>query len=159
MDRGIGTTHLAESLQAFAEQEAGDRSSGVAESEILSALKNPELLNSCNSCLLSSVIHLESKPEARLHNRVLFTESVNLWFIGSLNDADAPNACRVTHRAFAACDLQLFLRDPVLLLKMAARTKERQPPMLEQDNIDLIKKLYAAFGKGDIETIVDHLAD
>ena len=99
MDRGIGTTHLAESLQAFAEQEAGDRSSGVAESEILSALKNPELLNSCNSCLLSSVIHLESKPKARLHNRVLFTESVNLWFIGSLNDAEAPNACWVKHRA------------------------------------------------------------
>lgn len=31
--------------------------------------------------------------------------------------------------------------------------------MLEQDNINLIKKLYAAFGKGDIETIIDHLAD
>jgi ketosteroid isomerase-like protein len=31
--------------------------------------------------------------------------------------------------------------------------------MQEQDNIDLIKKLYAAFGQGDIETIIDHLAD
>lgn|SRR6478672_5583542 len=31
--------------------------------------------------------------------------------------------------------------------------------MQEQDNIDLIKKLYAAFGEGDIETIIGHLAD
>jgi hypothetical protein len=31
--------------------------------------------------------------------------------------------------------------------------------MQEQQNIDLVKKLYAAFGKGDIETIIDHLAD
>jgi ketosteroid isomerase-like protein len=31
--------------------------------------------------------------------------------------------------------------------------------MQEQDNIDLIKKLYAAFGEGNIETIIKHLAD
>ena len=31
--------------------------------------------------------------------------------------------------------------------------------MKEQQNIDLVKKLYGAFGKGDIETIMDHLAD
>jgi ketosteroid isomerase-like protein len=31
--------------------------------------------------------------------------------------------------------------------------------MLEQQNIDLVKKLYRAFGQGDIKTIVDHLAD
>jgi uncharacterized protein len=31
--------------------------------------------------------------------------------------------------------------------------------MQEQQNIDVIKKLYGAFGKGDIETIIDHLAD
>jgi ketosteroid isomerase-like protein len=31
--------------------------------------------------------------------------------------------------------------------------------MQEQQNIDLIKKLYEAFGKGDIDTIIDHLAD
>jgi ketosteroid isomerase-like protein len=31
--------------------------------------------------------------------------------------------------------------------------------MQEQQNIDLVKKLYAAFGKGDIQTIIDHLAD
>ena len=31
--------------------------------------------------------------------------------------------------------------------------------MQEQQNIELVKKLYAAFGKGDIETIIDHLAD
>ena len=30
--------------------------------------------------------------------------------------------------------------------------------MQEQQNIDLVKKLYGAFGKGDIDTIVDHLA-
>ena len=29
--------------------------------------------------------------------------------------------------------------------------------MEEQQNIDLIKKLYAAFSKGDIDTIIDHL--
>jgi uncharacterized protein len=32
-------------------------------------------------------------------------------------------------------------------------------PIQEQQNIDLIKRLYEAFGKGDIEAIVDHLAD
>jgi uncharacterized protein len=31
--------------------------------------------------------------------------------------------------------------------------------MQEQQNIDLVKKIYGAFGKGDIETIIDHLAD
>jgi ketosteroid isomerase-like protein len=31
--------------------------------------------------------------------------------------------------------------------------------MHEQQNIDLVKKLYEAFGKGDIKTITDHLAD
>ena len=61
--------------------------------------------------------------------------------------------------SIASCNLQLSLPDPALSSKMASRSKERQPPMLEQDNIDLIKKLYAAFGKGDIETIIDHLAD
>jgi uncharacterized protein len=30
--------------------------------------------------------------------------------------------------------------------------------MQEQQNIDLVKKLYGAFGKGDIDTIIDHLA-
>jgi ketosteroid isomerase-like protein len=30
--------------------------------------------------------------------------------------------------------------------------------MQEQQNIDLVKKLYQAFGKGDIDTIIDHLA-
>ena len=30
--------------------------------------------------------------------------------------------------------------------------------MQEQQNIDLVKKLYEAFGKGDIDTIIDHLA-
>lgn len=30
--------------------------------------------------------------------------------------------------------------------------------MPEQQNIDLIKRLYEAFGKGDIDTIIDHLA-
>ena len=30
--------------------------------------------------------------------------------------------------------------------------------MHEQQNIDLIKKLYEAFGKGEIDTIIDHLA-
>ena len=29
--------------------------------------------------------------------------------------------------------------------------------MQEQQNIDLVKKLYGAFGKGDIDTIIDHL--
>ena len=31
--------------------------------------------------------------------------------------------------------------------------------MSEQQNVDLVKKLYGAFGKGDIETIVQNLAD
>jgi uncharacterized protein len=31
--------------------------------------------------------------------------------------------------------------------------------MQEQQNIDLIKRVYAAFGKGDIDTIIDSLAD
>ncbi len=31
--------------------------------------------------------------------------------------------------------------------------------MQEQQNIDLVRKLYDAFSKGDIQTIVDHLAD
>jgi ketosteroid isomerase-like protein len=31
--------------------------------------------------------------------------------------------------------------------------------MQEQQNIDLIKRVYAAFGKGDIDTIIDALAD
>jgi ketosteroid isomerase-like protein len=31
--------------------------------------------------------------------------------------------------------------------------------MQEQQNVDLIKKIYAAFGKGDIDTIIDSLAD
>jgi uncharacterized protein len=31
--------------------------------------------------------------------------------------------------------------------------------MHEQQNIDLTKKLYEAFGKGEIDTIIDHLAD
>jgi ketosteroid isomerase-like protein len=31
--------------------------------------------------------------------------------------------------------------------------------MQEQQNIDLVKKLYEAFAKGDIKTIIDHLAD
>jgi hypothetical protein len=31
--------------------------------------------------------------------------------------------------------------------------------MPEQENIDLIKRLYEAFGKGDIDTIFDHFAD
>jgi ketosteroid isomerase-like protein len=31
--------------------------------------------------------------------------------------------------------------------------------MQEQQNIDLVRKLYGAFGKGDIQTIIDHLAD
>jgi uncharacterized protein len=31
--------------------------------------------------------------------------------------------------------------------------------MQEKQNIDLVKKLYAAFGKGDIKTILDHLAE
>ena len=31
--------------------------------------------------------------------------------------------------------------------------------MQEQQNIDLVRKLYGAFNKGDIQTIVDHLAD
>jgi ketosteroid isomerase-like protein len=31
--------------------------------------------------------------------------------------------------------------------------------MQEQENIEMVKKLYGAFGKGDIETVVDHLAD
>ena len=30
--------------------------------------------------------------------------------------------------------------------------------MPEQENIDLVKRLYEAFGKGDIDTIIDHLA-
>ena len=30
--------------------------------------------------------------------------------------------------------------------------------MHEQQNIDLVKKLYEAFGKGDIKTISDHLS-
>jgi uncharacterized protein len=30
--------------------------------------------------------------------------------------------------------------------------------MQENQNIDLVKKLYGAFGKGDIDTIIDHLA-
>jgi uncharacterized protein len=30
--------------------------------------------------------------------------------------------------------------------------------MPEQENVDLIKRLYEAFGKGDIDTIIDHLA-
>jgi uncharacterized protein len=32
-------------------------------------------------------------------------------------------------------------------------------PMPELQNIDLIKKLYEAYGKGDIDTVIDHLAD
>ncbi|HZC35401.1 MAG TPA: hypothetical protein VE242_07295, partial [Chthoniobacterales bacterium] len=31
--------------------------------------------------------------------------------------------------------------------------------MPEQENIDLIKGLYEAFGKGDIDTIFSHFAD
>jgi ketosteroid isomerase-like protein len=31
--------------------------------------------------------------------------------------------------------------------------------MSEQENIALIKKMYDAFGRGDIQTIVDHLTD
>ena len=31
--------------------------------------------------------------------------------------------------------------------------------MQEQQNIELTKMLYEAFGKGDIDTIIDHLAD
>jgi uncharacterized protein len=31
--------------------------------------------------------------------------------------------------------------------------------MQEQQNIDLIKRVYAAFGKGDIDTIINSLAD
>ncbi len=31
--------------------------------------------------------------------------------------------------------------------------------MQEQQNIDLTKMLYEAFGKGDIDTIIDHLSD
>ncbi len=31
--------------------------------------------------------------------------------------------------------------------------------MQEQQNIDLIKKLYQAFGQGDINTLIAHLAD
>jgi ketosteroid isomerase-like protein len=30
--------------------------------------------------------------------------------------------------------------------------------MPEQENVDLIRRLYEAFGKGDINTIIDHLA-
>jgi ketosteroid isomerase-like protein len=30
--------------------------------------------------------------------------------------------------------------------------------MQEQQNIDLVKEVYRAFGKGDIDTIIDHLA-
>jgi ketosteroid isomerase-like protein len=41
---------------------------------------------------------------------------------------------------------------------MEAHSK-KGTPMQEQENIELVKKLYGAFGKGDIETIVDHLAD
>jgi ketosteroid isomerase-like protein len=32
-------------------------------------------------------------------------------------------------------------------------------PMPELQNIDLVKKLYEAYGKGDIDTIINHLAD
>jgi ketosteroid isomerase-like protein len=31
--------------------------------------------------------------------------------------------------------------------------------MPELQNIDLVKKLYEAYGKGDIDTLIDHLAD
>jgi uncharacterized protein len=31
--------------------------------------------------------------------------------------------------------------------------------MQEQQNIDLVKKLYGAFGKGEIDMIIDHLAE
>jgi ketosteroid isomerase-like protein len=31
--------------------------------------------------------------------------------------------------------------------------------MQEQQNVDLVKKLYEAFGKGDIDAITDSLAD
>jgi len=37
-------------------------------------------------------------------------------------------------------------------------SKESTPSMQEQQNIDLIKGLYEAFGKGDIDPIIDHLA-
>jgi len=30
--------------------------------------------------------------------------------------------------------------------------------MPEQENVDLIRRLYEAFGKGDLDTIIDHLA-
>jgi ketosteroid isomerase-like protein len=37
---------------------------------------------------------------------------------------------------------------------------QRKPaPMQEEENIDLVKKVYSAFGKGDIDTIIDSLAD
>jgi uncharacterized protein len=55
--------------------------------------------------------------------------------------------------------MQLALPVLDLSLRIEAQSKERHPPMQEQQNIDLVKKLYAAFGKGEIETIVDHLAD
>jgi Ketosteroid isomerase-related protein len=31
--------------------------------------------------------------------------------------------------------------------------------MPEQQNIDLVKKLYEAYGKGDVDTIIDHISD
>jgi hypothetical protein len=37
-------------------------------------------------------------------------------------------------------------------------SKERHSSTPEQQNIDLIKGLYEAFGKGDIDPIIDHLA-
>ena len=47
----------------------------------------------------------------------------------------------------------------VFLLGSAAIPKKDLPPMQEQQNIDLVRKLYDAFSKSDIQTIVDHLAD
>ena len=46
-----------------------------------------------------------------------------------------------------------------LLPRVLAHSKKGPSPMQEQQNIDLVKKLYGAFGKGDIQTIIDHLSD
>ena len=41
---------------------------------------------------------------------------------------------------------------------LAIRSTAKRPSMQEQQNIDLVKKLYGAFSKKDIDTIIDHLA-